>query len=104
MDAKVDLGENPPGTSRPSTTTPPTSPAGDPPAANVCAREEAVDLHYGSASEEEEDSPAGRARKPAGFPGADSTVRRKDGRDDGRQLRSVVVKPAARCVSYNGCV
>jgi len=73
---------------------------GAPLEAQVCAREEAVDLHYCSASEEEEDYLTDKAPKATGFPEEEANARRKVGGEDGRQLRSVVVKPAAHRVSY----
>ena len=90
-------GESPLGTKNPRTTTPnppagdppaaTTSVAGDPIAADACAREEALDLHYCSGSEEEDEV-------------EESPARCKEGSKDGQPLRSVVVKPATHRVSY----
>ena len=90
-------GESPLGTKNPRTTTPnppagdppaaTTSVAGDPIAADACGREEALDLHYCSGSEEEDEV-------------EESPARRKEGSKDGQSLRSVVVKPATHRVSY----
>ena len=61
--------------------------------------EEALDLHcYSGSEDEEEDGPADEALKTAGFPAAESKEGSKDGERIGRQVRSVVVKPATHRV------